>query len=65
MSWILTFGLVAALIGLAVVLLGVRVFFIRGGKFPDIHIGSSHALKDRGIDCATSQDRQAQEKTHT
>ena len=30
------------------------------GKFPNIHIGGSKAMKDRGVSCATSQDAEAQ-----
>ena len=45
---------------LAVLLLGVRIFFVKGGKFPNFHIGGSKALKNKGINCATTQDRQAQ-----
>lgn len=45
---------------IAILLLGVRVFFVKNGKFPNTHIGSSKAMRDRGIGCATSQDREAQ-----
>lgn len=44
---------------IAVLMMGVRVFFTKKGKFPNTHIGASKAMKDRGIACATSQDRQA------
>lgn len=44
----------------AVLLLGVRIFFVKGGKFPNIHIGGNKALREKGIACATSQDREAQ-----
>lgn len=57
----------AALIGttlvivlVAILLLGVRVFFTKNGKFPNTHIGSSRAMRSRGIACAASQDREAQ-----
>ncbi|GAB1415020.1 hypothetical protein MASR2M117_04260 [Paludibacter sp.] len=43
-------------------LLGVRTFFVKGGTFPNIHIGGNKALKDRGIACATTQDREAQKQ---
>lgn len=52
----------AILLFIAVLLLGVRVFFVKGGKFPNIHIGGNKALRDKGISCATSQDREAQKK---
>ncbi|MDL2290313.1 hypothetical protein LJB95_02795 [Paludibacteraceae bacterium OttesenSCG-928-F17] len=51
----------AVLLIIAVLLLGVRVFFQKNGKFPNTHIGSSKAMKERGIGCATSQDREAQQ----
>ncbi len=47
---LLTVGLLA----LAVVLLGVKVFFVKGGKFPDTHAHSSPELRRRGVGCAAS-----------
>ena len=47
-----------ALLFIAVLLMGVRVFFSKKGEFPNTHIGGSKAMKDRGISCATSQDRE-------
>jgi len=41
---------------IAILLMGVRVFFTRKGEFASIHIGECKALQDRGIQCATSQD---------
>ncbi|WP_373763626.1 hypothetical protein [Porphyromonas loveana] len=48
------------LVGLAVLLMGVRVFFKRDGRFPSSHVGSNQAMRDRGIGCHTSQHREAQ-----
>lgn len=36
----------------AVILLGVKVLFIKGAKFPSGHIGHSEAMRSRGIGCA-------------
>lgn len=47
-----------ALLLIAVLLMGVRVFFTKKGEFPNTHIGASKAMQDRGIHCATSQDRE-------
>ena len=41
------------LVGLAFVLLGIKVLFVKGGKFPSGHIHSSKAMRDRGITCAS------------
>ncbi len=47
------------LLVVAVLLMGVKVFFTSKGEFPDTHIGGSKAMKQRGIGCAASQDREA------
>lgn len=52
----------AILLIFGVLLLGFRIFFIKGGEFPNIHIGGSTALKNKGVHCATTQDRDAQKK---
>ncbi|MDE7459088.1 MAG: hypothetical protein K2M77_09520 [Muribaculaceae bacterium] len=41
-----------AIIGLSVVLLGVKVLFVKGGRFPSGHVGHSAALRRKGISCA-------------
>jgi hypothetical protein len=50
----LLIGLVILLV--AILLLGVRVFFVKGGKFPNTHIGGNKAMQERGIICAKAQD---------
>jgi hypothetical protein len=42
-----------------IVLLSVQVILKRDGRFPDMHIGSHAALRERGIHCAKTQDRDA------
>lgn len=37
---------------ICVVLLGVKVLFVKGGRFPNGHAGSSEALRKKGIGCA-------------
>jgi hypothetical protein len=50
------------LILLSFLLLGIRVFFTKKGKFPETHIGASKALRDKGIHCAQTQDLQERNK---
>lgn len=38
-----------------VLLLGIRVFFVKGGRFPNWHEGHSKAMRERGINCASEQ----------
>jgi hypothetical protein len=60
--WI-TLLLVIALVAIALLLLGIRVFFVKGGKFPNSHIEGNKALKDKGICCAARQDSLAGNKS--
>jgi hypothetical protein len=46
------------IIAIAVLLLGIKVFFIDGGKFPSMHISANKEMKRRGITCAMSTDAQ-------
>lgn len=46
-------------IAVAFLLLGIRIFFIKGGKFPNTHVSGNKALREKGITCAKSQDREA------
>jgi len=43
------------LVGICVLLLGVKVFFVKGGKFPNTHIHGNPALKEKGITCANEE----------
>lgn len=45
-----------SLIAVAIVLLGVKVLFVKGGKFPSGHAHDIPALKRKGISCAHSDD---------
>ncbi len=48
------------IVTICVLLLGIKVFFVKGGKFPNGHVSGNKALRDRGIGCVQSQDREAQ-----
>ena len=51
-----TILIAALIIAVAVVLMGIRVFFVKNGKFPDTHIGHNTELQKRGISCAAATD---------
>lgn len=50
------------IVAICLVLLGIKVFFFKGGKFPNGHVSGNKALKAKGIGCVQSQDRDAQRK---
>lgn len=45
-----------------VLLLGIRVFFTKKGKFPNTHVGGNPHFRKKGISCAKSQDLEDQNK---
>ncbi|MDR3118065.1 MAG: hypothetical protein LBU44_01345 [Mediterranea sp.] len=49
------------IVAFCIILLAVRILFVRGGKFPDMHIGGSKAMREKGIGCVQSQDREARQ----
>lgn len=50
------------LVGISVLLLGVRIFFVKGGKFPNTHIHGNKAMHKRGISCVTSEVKKINKK---
>ncbi len=57
--------LTIVLVLIAVLLLGIRVFFVKGGRFPNTHIEGNKALRQQGIHCAASMDRDERRQTTT
>ena len=51
--------IVSGLLLLAVVLMSVRVILKKNGRFRSMHISDSRAMRERGIGCVQSQDREA------
>ena len=47
--------LTLSIVGLAILLLGVNIFF-RKKKFPNTHVGGNKAMADRGVYCVQTQD---------
>ncbi len=54
--------LILLIVAISVLLLGVKVFFVKGGRFPNGHVSGNKAMRQRGIGCVQSQDREAQRK---
>ncbi|MCH5221890.1 MAG: hypothetical protein J1F05_06165 [Muribaculaceae bacterium] len=44
-----------AVVLVCVILLGVRVLFVKGGRFPDGHVSHSKALREKGFGCASEE----------
>jgi hypothetical protein len=51
----LSFFIALGIVGISILLLGIRVFFVKGGKFPNFHIDGNKALKSKGIHCSARE----------
>lgn len=51
MTTLLSIALAALLLGIAVMMLGVKVLFVKGGQFPSGHAHDNKELRRRGIGC--------------
>ena len=52
----------ALIIAICMLLLCVRILFLKNGTFVKTHVSSSKAMREKGIGCAQSQDREARRK---
>lgn len=59
MIMIKTIFVAIAVLAIGILLMGVKIFFTKKGSFPSLHISDSQPMKDRGITCTTSQDKDA------
>lgn len=57
-----TLILTLAIVALAVLLLGVRVFFTRHWGFPNTHVDGNPALEAKGLSCHRHQHQEAQHR---
>lgn len=55
---LLTIGIVF----ITIILLCVKLIFVRDGKFSSMHIGDSKEMKRRGIHCVQSMDAMARKE---
>lgn len=50
------------LLAIAFVALGIQILLKKKGKFPNTHVSSNKALRDKGITCVQSFDKAEQQK---
>lgn len=51
------FFIAIVLVAMAVIALAITILLKKDGKFPELHIGKNEKLREKGISCATSQDK--------
>lgn len=57
-----TLVLTVIILVICALLLGVKILFKKGGKFPNTHIESNAALREKGICCAKTQAKKDSEQ---
>lgn len=62
MEMLITILITLLIVAISLTLLAIKMLLVKGGKFPNTHISGSKAMRERGIGCVQSQDREAQKK---
>lgn len=44
------------LLAIAIILMAVKVIFVKGGRFPSSHVHDNEALRKRNIKCSSCED---------
>lgn len=47
------------IVAIYIALLSVKILLKKNGRFPNTHVSGSKAMRERGIGCVQSQDREA------
>ncbi|HML71807.1 hypothetical protein ACOMSG_01820 [Macellibacteroides fermentans] len=56
---LITLLLTVLILVICAMLLGIKIIFVKGGKFPNTHIEGNPALGKKGIHCSSRQDKDA------
>jgi hypothetical protein len=60
MEMLYTLLLTLLIVAICLLLLGVKILLVKGGRFPNTHVSGNAALRKKGVTCVQSQDREAQ-----
>ncbi|MFV0554067.1 MAG: hypothetical protein ACK5LR_05105 [Mangrovibacterium sp.] len=65
MNFLIILGATIVLMAFVFLAMSVRILFKKKGQFPSLHISHSKPMRERGITCVQSQDKEAQKKAST
>ena len=51
--------LTTLIVAICMVLMAITILLKKNGRFPNIHVGTSKHMRQRGIGCVETQDKQA------
>ncbi|EGJ71508.1 hypothetical protein Bcop_1309 [Bacteroides coprosuis DSM 18011] len=52
-----------AILAISLLLLGIKMLFVKGGKFPNTHVSGNPKMRECGVGCAQSQDRASRKRS--
>lgn len=47
------------IVAICIAFLAIKIIFKKNGRFPNTHVSGNKAMRQRGIGCVQSQDREA------
>lgn len=47
------------IVAICIALLSIKILFQKNGRFPNTHVSGNKAMREKGIGCVQSQDREA------
>ena len=50
------------IVAICIILLTIGILIKKNGRFPDTHVSGNKAMRERGIGCVQSQDREARKE---
>ena len=59
MEMLKTILITMLIVAICIALLSVKLLFKKNGRFPNTHVSGNKALREKGIGCVQSQDREA------
>ena len=57
-----TLVITVLIVAICIALLAIKILTKKNGKFPNTHVSGNKAMRERGIGCVQSQDREARKK---
>lgn len=57
-----TLVITVLIVAICMALLAINILLKRNGRFPNTHVSGNKAMRQRGVTCVQSQDREARQR---
>lgn len=62
MEMLETIAITVLIVAICIALLAIKLLFQKKGRFPNTHVSGNKAMREKGIGCVQSQDREARRR---